>query len=99
MLPCRARVVLRWLEARVGAEGVYGDGGALMRGLEVVVVATRVVGDDDVGRWYVVWSAVLGSCLVMRAVASPVLGAVSWGTRMWTAYASWAGRSRSGRVG
>ena len=25
-----------------------------MRGLEVVVVATRVVGDDDVGRWYVV---------------------------------------------
>ena len=25
-----------------------------MRGLEVVVVATRVVGDDDVWRWYVV---------------------------------------------
>ena len=43
MLPCRARVVLRWLEARVGGEGVYGDGGALMRGLKVVVVATRVV--------------------------------------------------------
>ena len=48
------RVVLRWLEARVGGEGVYGDGGALMRGLEVVVVATRVVGDHDVWRWSVV---------------------------------------------
>ena len=54
MLPCRTLVVLRWLEARVGGEGVYGDGGALMRGLEVVVVATRVPGDDDVWRWYVV---------------------------------------------
>ena len=60
MLPCRARVVLRWLEARVGGEGVYGDGGALMRGLEVVVVATRVVGDDDVGRWYVVVECGIG---------------------------------------
>ena len=54
MLPRRTRVVSWWLEARVGVEGVYGDGGALMRGLEVVVVATRVVGDDDVWRWYVV---------------------------------------------
>ena len=70
-----------------------------MRSLEVVVVATRVVGDDDGWRWYVVVSAVLGSCLVMRAVAFPVSGAVSWGTRMWTAHASWAGGSRSGRVG
>ena len=60
MLPCRARVVLRWLEARVGGEGVYGDGGALMRGLEVVVVATRVVGDDDVWRWYVVEECGIG---------------------------------------
>ena len=42
------------IEARVGGEGVYGDGGALMRGMEVVVVAARVVGDDDVGRRYVV---------------------------------------------
>ena len=46
--------MLRRLEGRVGAEGVHGDGGALMRGVEVVVVAARVVGDDDVGRWYVV---------------------------------------------
>ena len=60
MLPCRVRVALRWLEARVGGEGVYGDGGALMRGLEVVVVATRVVGDDDVWRWYVVVECGIG---------------------------------------
>ena len=60
MLPCRARLVLRGLEARVGGEGVYGDGGALMRGLEVVLVATRVVGDDDVGRWYVVVECGIG---------------------------------------
>ena len=60
MLPCRVRVVLRWLEARVGGEGVYGDGGALMRGLEVVVVATRVLGDDDVWRWYVVVECGIG---------------------------------------
>ena len=53
-------MVLRWLEARVGFEGVYGDGGALMRGLETVVVATRVVGDDDVWRWYVVVECVIG---------------------------------------
>ena len=60
MLPCRARVVLRWLEARVGGEGEYGDGGALMRGLEVVVVATRVLGDDDVRRRYVVVECGIG---------------------------------------
>ena len=70
-----------------------------MRGLEVVVVATRVVGDDDVWRWYVVVECGIGRCLVMRAVASPVLGVVSWGKRMWTAHASWGERSRSGRVG
>ena len=54
MLPCRSSVVPRWLEARVGGDGVSGDGGALMRGLEVVVVAACVVGDDDVWCWYVV---------------------------------------------
>ena len=48
------RVVLWWLEARVGGEGVYGDGRALMRGLEVVVVAARVVGDAIFWRRYVV---------------------------------------------
>ena len=31
-----------------------------MRGLEVVVVATRVVGDDDVWRWYVVVKCGIG---------------------------------------
>ena len=41
-------------------EGVHGDGGALMRGLEVVVVAARVVGDDDVGRRYVVVKCSIG---------------------------------------
>ena len=54
MLPFLSWVLLRWLEARVGCEGIYGDGGALMRGLVVVVVAIRVVGDDDVWCWYVV---------------------------------------------
>ena len=42
------------LEARVGGEAVYGDGAALMRAVEVVVVAVHVVGDDDLGRRYVV---------------------------------------------
>ena len=65
MLPCRVRVVLRWLEARGGGEGVYGDGGALMRGLEVVLVATRVVGDDDVWRWYVVVECGIGELWVV----------------------------------
>ena len=54
MLPFRPWVVSRWLEARVGGEGVYGNGGAFMRGLELVVVAPRVGGDDDVWCWYVV---------------------------------------------
>ena len=31
-----------------------------MRGLEVVVVVTRVVGDDDVWRWYVVVECGIG---------------------------------------
>ena len=54
------RVVSWRLEARVGGEGVYGDGRALMRGVEVVVVADRVVGDDDVGRRYVVVECGIG---------------------------------------
>ena len=54
MLRCRPRVVPWWLEVRVGGEGVYGDGGTLMLRVEVVVVAARVVGDDDVWCWYVV---------------------------------------------
>ena len=54
MLPCPLRVVSWWLGARVGGEGVYGDGGALICGVEVVVIAARVVGDDDVWCWYVV---------------------------------------------
>ena len=52
--------MLWWLQARVGGEGVYGDGGALMHGLEVMVVATRVVGDDDVWRRYVVVECGIG---------------------------------------
>ena len=47
-------VVLRWLEARVGGECVYGDRGAHMRGVEVVVVAACVVGDENVWHLYVV---------------------------------------------
>ena len=50
----RPWVVLWWLEAGEGREGVYGDGGALMRGVEAVVVAACVVGDDDVRCLYVV---------------------------------------------
>ena len=53
-------MVSRPLEARVGGEGVYGDGGALMRGVEVVVVAARVLGDDDVGRRYVLVECGIG---------------------------------------
>ena len=95
----RSRVVPWWLEDRVGREGVYGDRGALMRGVEVVVVRavwwlTMTFG---VGMWQ--WSAVLGSSLATHAVASPALGAVSWGTRMLTAHASGAGGLRSGRCG
>ena len=48
------------LEARVGGEGVYGDGRALMRGVELVLVAARVVGDDDVGRQFVVVECGIG---------------------------------------
>ena len=70
-----------------------------MRGLEVVVVATRVVGDDDIWRWYVVVECGIGELFGHACRHVPRLGAVSWGTRMWTAHASWAGRSRSGRVG
>ena len=53
--------MVSWLlEARVGGEGVYGQGGALMRGVEVVVVGARVVGNDDVGRRYVVVECSIG---------------------------------------
>ena len=48
------------LEARVGGESFYCDGGALMLGVEVVVVATRVAGDHDVGRRYVVVECGIG---------------------------------------
>ena len=54
MLPFGAWGVSQWLDARVGGEGVNGDGGALMRGVEVVVVVARVVGADDLRCWYVV---------------------------------------------
>ena len=54
MLRFLSWVVSRWLEARVGGEGVYGDGGALMRGVEVVMVAACLVSDDEVRWWYVV---------------------------------------------
>ena len=53
MLPCRSRVVLWWLKLRVGGEGGYGDGVALMRGVEVVVVTARVLGHNNVWCWYV----------------------------------------------
>ena len=39
---------------QAAGEGVYDDGAALLRGLEIVVVAAPVVGEDDVWRWYVV---------------------------------------------
>ena len=52
MLPCRLRVVSWWLEVKGGGKDVSGDRGALRRGVEVVDVAARVVGDDDVSCWY-----------------------------------------------
>ena len=54
MIPCQPLGVSWWLEARVGGESVYDDWGALLRGVEVVVVAACAVGKDDVWRWYVV---------------------------------------------
>ena len=52
--PLRPPVVSRRLEAELGGQGVDGDGGSLMCGLEVIAFASRVVGDDDVRRWYVI---------------------------------------------
>ena len=52
--PFRPWVVSQRLEAGVGGEGIYRDGGALMRGVQVIVVAARVAGDDDVWGLYVV---------------------------------------------
>ena len=60
MPPCWTQVVSWQLEARVGGEGVYGDEGALIRDVEVVLVAARVVGDDDVGRRCVVVECGIG---------------------------------------
>ena len=85
-------MVLRWLEARVGGEGVCGDGGALMRGLEVVVVATCVVGDDDVWRWYVVVECAIGELFGDACRRVPCFGCVVVGHED-------VDGPRSGRVG
>ena len=64
----------RWLEARVGGEGVYGGGGALRGGVEVIVVAARVVGDNDVGRRYVVVECGIGGLFGDACRRVPRLG-------------------------
>ena len=74
MLACPLRVVPWCLEARVGGERLYGDGGALMRGVEVVVVAARVVGDDDVWCWYVVVERGAGELSVDACCRGPCFG-------------------------
>ena len=99
MLPHWTRVVSWRLEARVGGEGVYGDGGALMRGVEVVVVAARFVADDDVGRQYVVVECGIGGLFGDACRCVPHFGYDVVGHENSDGHASLAGRLRSGRGG
>ena len=68
MIPIRPWMVLRWLEVSVCGEAVYSDWGALMRGVEVVVVGPVLCVTMTLGIDMLFWSVLLRSCLETCAV-------------------------------